>query len=281
MKVDSGEKFLKIFSAVFFVTLFLLASNSHAAERPSCILMKFTDDTRYDAINSAQLLSELVLEKMSATKKFNLKETEPIDSKIEERLYNEKVDDFKAFNDALASGNFNTFFEGDGFSEKKAQSITSAQLGQILTPELTQEIGQLHGAEYLIQGTIINLGSGNWWNEDLSMISGALTSLAAASASAVSSVLNNALGNFGGIDIEKNGIGVQCDVRIIKADTGEIIWNKRVVGVGESSMVSFGFVSVGARGLNENLYTKAMNKAAEKIVTALVADMEKNQLFVK
>ena len=281
MKFETGESFFKIFSAVFFVTFFALINISYAAERPSCVLMKFTDDTRYDAINSAQLLSELVVEKMSASKKFNLKETEPIDSKIEERLYNEKVDDFKAFNDALDSGNFDTFFEGDGFSEKKAQSITSAQLGQILTPELTQEIGQLHGAEYLIQGTIINLGVGNWWNEDFSMISGALTALAAMSTSAVSSVLNGALGNFGGIDIQKNGIGVQCDVRIIKAETGEIIWSKRVVGVGESSMFSFGFVSFGARGLNENLYTKAMNKAAEKIVTALVADMDNNQLFVK
>jgi len=281
MKIKAGERFLKIFSTVFFVTFFAVADFAFAAERPSCILMKFTDDTRYDAINSAQLLSELVLEKMSASKKFNLKETEPIDSKIEERLYDEKVDDFKAFNDALDSGNFSTFFEGDGFSEKKAQSITSAQLGQILTPELTQEIGQMHGAEYLIQGTIINLGSGNWWNEDLAMISGALTSLAAMSASAVSNVLNSALGNFGGIDIQKNGIGVQCDVRIIKAETGEIIWSKRVVGVGESSMISLGFVSFGARGLNENLYTKAMNKAADKIVSALLADMDNNQLFVK
>ena len=57
-------------------------------------------------------------------------------------------------------GDYNAMFEGPGFSEDKAQSIATASLGQKLSPGITNQIGQMHGAEYLIQGTIINLGDG-------------------------------------------------------------------------------------------------------------------------
>ena len=55
-----------------------------------------------------------------------------------------------------------TLFEGRGFNEKWAQSIASARLGQIVSPDIVGSIGRQHNAEYLIQGTILNLGSGDW-----------------------------------------------------------------------------------------------------------------------
>lgn len=36
--------------------------NAFASDNPTCVLMKFTDDTRYDAIESAANLSDLVME---------------------------------------------------------------------------------------------------------------------------------------------------------------------------------------------------------------------------
>ena len=167
---------MKKFLVLLIITIIFSTSVASAAksDNPTCVLMKFTDDTRYDAINSADRLSDLVLEKMIASKKFNLKEFEPIDENLERRLYDEKVDELTKFDAAISSGDYNDFFEGDGFQENKAQSIATANVGQIVTPEITAEIGKNHGAEYLVQGTIINLGTGAWMNEDLEIISGAV-----------------------------------------------------------------------------------------------------------
>lgn len=169
-------------------------------------------------------------------------------------------------------------FEGEGFNEKKAQSIATAQVGQIISPEITSAIGTAHNAEYLIQGTIINLGTGSWWYEDLAALSGALN---LATSLLNSSIPTGGLGDtLGGIEITKMGIGVQCDVRIIKADTGKVIWNKRVVGVNEQLNLNLGFIVFGNRKMNNNMYTKAMDIAAKKIVDSMIQDMNDGKLFM-
>lgn len=259
----------------FFATLLVcLWTASICAANPSCVLMKFTDDTRFDKIESAASLSDLVMEKLIASKKFNLMETRPLDEDIETKLYNENLRELNYLNTAIETGDFNPLF--DGFDERKAQSIASAQVGQIIPPEITSAIGKAHNAEYLIQGTIINLGTGAWWSDDYEALSGALNLATAALSSAIP------LGDFiGGVDIAKTGIGVQCDIRIIKAATGEVIWNRRVVGVNEQVSLDIGLVSIGNRKLNNNLYAKAMDKAAQKIVDALLADMSTGKLFTK
>lgn len=269
----------KIFTLI--VSLMILSTSASAAPstNPTCILMKFTDDTRFDRIESAESLSDLVMEKIIASGKFNLSETRPLDEDIEIKLYNENLRDLIYLNTAIETGDFNPLFEGDGFDERKAQSIATAQVGQIITPEITSAIGEAHKAEYLIQGTIINLGTGAWWSEDYAILSGALN---LATALMSSSIPVGGLGDLiGGIDISKTGIGVQCDIRIIKAATGEVIWSKRVVGLSEQVNLSLGLITIGNRKLNNNLYAKAMDKAAQKIVDAMVADMAAGKLFNK
>ncbi|MBQ6004858.1 MAG: hypothetical protein IJL14_01250 [Selenomonadaceae bacterium] len=242
-----------------------------AVAAPTCVLMKFTDDTRFDRIESAASLSDLVMEKMIADGRFNLTETRPLDENIEIKLYNENLRDKNYLLEAMNSGDFNPLFEGEGFDENKAQSIATAQVGQIITPSITQAIGKAHNAEYLIQGTIINLGTGAWWSDDYAELSSALN---LATSLMTSSIPLGGLGNLiGGVEIGKIGIGVQCDVRIIKAATGEVIWAKRVVGISEQVNLSLGLITIGSRKLNNNLYTKAMDKAAQKVVNAMAEEL--------
>ena len=89
------------------------------------------------------------------------------------------------------------------------------------------------------------------------------------------------MGGIGGVNVTIKGIGVQCDVRIIKASTGEVVWSKRVLGIGESQMISVGLVSFGHSNLSDALYSKAINKAADKIVNTLLEDMKTDSLFRK
>ena len=74
------KKFLVILTALF---VSLIAANVSAA--PTCVMMKFTNDTRFKNIDTAELLSDLVLEKLLASGKFNFVETRPLDSDIVQR----------------------------------------------------------------------------------------------------------------------------------------------------------------------------------------------------
>ena len=267
---------MKKFLVTLVLTLTLLNFSSSCAANPTCIFMKFTDDTRFDKLDTAETLSEEVMLKLVASGKFNFSETRPLDEDIETKLYNENLRDLKYLETAIETGDFNPLFEGEGFDERKAAAISSAQVGQIISPEITSAIGREHNAEYLIQGTIINLGTGAWWRDDYEALSGALNLATAALSSAIP------LGDFvGGVDISKTGIGVQCDVRIIKAATGEVIWNRRVVGVNEQVNLDIGLISIGNRKLNNNLYAKAIDTAAQKIVDAMLEDMAAGKLFAK
>lgn len=260
---------LKKSLGLLIMLIMLTVSTVEAA--PTFVLMKFTDDTRYDKIESAASLSDLVMEKMIASGKFNLKETYPLDEHIETQLYDEKMRELSQLETAFATNNFNGLFEGGGFDENKAQSIATAQVGQIISPEITQAIGAQHQADYLIQGTIINLGTGGWWNESFDRLSDDVNKASAlngisADMGAISDVMT--------VDVTKTGVGVQCDVRIIDAATGKIIWCKRVVGVHQQKSFDFLFMTIGNRKLNNNLYAKAMDKAADKIIEALVSDLD-------
>lgn len=274
----------KIFAILFALAVLVPANLVAAAKNPSCVLLKFTDDTRFDSMSTADKLSRLVWNKISESGKFNLYGTEPLDVDIEARLYDEKVDELTRFDAAIASNDYNALFEGTGFDERKAQSIATAQVGQIVTPEITAEIGNIDNAEYLIQGTIVNLGTGSWMNEDLEVIANVVNNVAIAASSQAANLITGSMGFLSAltaVNIKFLGIGVQCDIRLIKAATGEVVWSKRVLGIGEQSQITIGPVTFGHSNLSDKLYTKAMDKAADKIFKALVADMESGALFLK
>ena len=280
------RKFSKMLTAVAIAASISMPC-AYAADAPACVLMKFTDDTRYDAIESAENLSDLVMEKMIASGKFKLKETRPLPENMEKMLYDERSIEMSGFEAAINSGNFTPLFEGAGFSETKAQSIATASLGQTVTPAITQKIGAAHNADYLVQGTIINLGAGPWWSEDFEVMSQAINTASNFLGAPLASTLSGASGPLGGIfaggfDIKRTGIGVQCDIRIIKAETGEVVWQKRMTGISDQKQFKLGggLINIGNAKLNANMYSKAMDKVADAIVKSLVADMESNKLFL-
>lgn len=279
------KKIAKLLTAAA-LTLACSVPTAFAGDNPTCVLMKFTDDTRYDAIESAENLSDLVMEKMIASGKFNLKETRPLTEDMEKMLYDERSIELSGFEAAMKSGNFTPLFEGAGFSEDKAQSIATASLGQIVTPAITKQIGDAHKAEYLVQGTIINLGAGPWWSEDFAVMSQAINTASNILGAPLASALSGAMGPLGGIfaggfDVKRTGVGVQCDIRVIKAETGEVVWQKRVLGISDQKQVRLGggLINIGSAKLNANMYSKAMDKAATTIVNTLIADMEAKKLF--
>lgn len=271
---------------IFLALLIIFILSPRVVEgAPTFVMLKFSDDTRFDALNGtpddpAIQLSERLLKKLVQNSKFEFMSLEPLTEDIEAQLYDEKVGEYNKFLSATNSGNYNDFFEDGTFDERKAQTIATAQVGQIISPEITAKIGQDHGADYLIHGTIINLGTGNWHNENLEFISGAVNQYLSVITSYGSNILG-VLGNFGlgTIDIQTKGIGVQCDVRVIKAQTGEIVWSKRVTGVAEQRLIGLGLIVFGHTNVSYSLYQKAVDKTVDKISAALIADMTAGKIF--
>lgn len=236
------KKSLKVLASTMVTLIFSSTVTLTAFANPSCVLMRFTDDTRYDRVESAATLSDLVMEKLLNSGKFNFKETKVIDKNLEKLLYDEKAAVFQNARYAMNYGDYNTLFEGQGFNEKWAQSIASARLGQIVSPVIVSSIGRQHNAEYLIQGTILNLGSGDWMENkiaDAAQYANTAMSMMGGSGAA------NMMGPLGplsslasSINVKKTGIGVQADLKVIKVSTGEVIWQKEVVGKDTQKQIS-------------------------------------------
>lgn len=272
----------KMLTAFAAVAMAAFMNVNVALANPTCVMLKFEDDTRFDRLETTGTLSDLILEKLINTGKFNFVETKPLPESLEKRLYNEKANEIENLQWSLYYGNYSRLFEGPGFDEKRAQSIATAQLGQIISPDITSYIGRQHKAEYLIQGTIINVGEGAFLYDKAQQIANGAVSAINAFGSTNAA---NFLGPLGfiasAISINKGQIGIQADVRVIKASTGEVVWQKRITGKDTTTQVGVAFIKVGSTKLNSNMYFKAVDVTSTLIAKELAADMDAGKLFVK
>lgn len=280
------RKSLKVLASTMVTLVFSSTVTLTAFANPSCVLMRFTDDTRYDRVESAATLSDLVMEKLLNSGKFNFKETKVIDKNLEKLLYDEKAAVFQNARYAMNYGDYNTLFEGQGFNEKWAQSIASARLGQIVSPVIVSSIGRQHNAEYLIQGTILNLGSGDWMENKIAdaaqYANTAMSMMGGSGAANMMGPLGPLFSLASSINVKKTGIGVQADLKVIKVSTGEVIWQKEVVGKDTQKQISlFGGIKIGSDKLNNDMYYKAMENTAQIIADTLITDADAGEIFVK
>ena len=90
-------------------------------------------------------------------------------------------------------------------------------------------------------------------------------------------MLGSAIGNS---SQEDAGVGVIADMRIIKADTGEVVWSKRETGRGRVSNLTIGGIHTGSSEASEKELTKALDNVAKKLVDDLLGDLQENKLFL-
>ena len=247
-------------------------TQAFAADKPTCVLLKFSNDTRYKNIDTESLLSDLVVEKLLVSGKINLVESIPIGTDVENLLYNEKVNMLVNAESSLNKGNFNALFEGPGFDPKYADSISTAQVGQIISPEIMSKIGKNSGADYIIHGTIINMGYGEWMNDSQDTVSNILGGLL------------TLVGLPGGSGFLSNnahkGIALQSELRLIKAATGEVVWCKKIICLSDKSVESLNARLADVK-LQSETYANLMEFSAEEITNNLLDDLKKGKLFAQ
>lgn len=271
----------KFFASIIAVALLAAESLVSAAENPTCVFMKFTDDTRFVRVESAESLSDLVMEKLLSSGQFNFKETKVIDADMENLLYEERAAEFKNVARAIENNNFDLLFEGIGYNENFAQTIATARLGQFVSPEITSKIGSQHGAEYLIQGTIRNIGTGAWINMDFQRAQ--MYAMHAMSYAGTALASLGPLGALAGaLSQEVTTFQVQGDLKVIKASTGEVVWQQVVTGKKTKKQTNVGgLIKIGSDKIDNEMYAEAMDKTAQLIADALINDAANGKLFAE
>ncbi|MBR2215496.1 MAG: hypothetical protein IJ849_07035 [Selenomonadaceae bacterium] len=232
---------------VGMLSMFGLAEVAGAADQPSCVVMKFSNDTRFKKTDADAVLSDLVVEKMIASGKFQMKETRPLTAETEALLYDENARMKQGMREVMQGGSFTTLFEGPGFNSVEAYSIASAERGQLVSPAIVKKIGQDHQVDYLVQGTIDYIGTSKKSNEDFS--TGKMT--------------------------------VRCTLRLIQANTGKVIWIKSLDASDTNTSMKVSFFTIGSSKLDMNLYSKMLDKAAKKIVEKLITDLDAGSLLAE
>ena len=252
-----------IFSIV--TILVILISNFSSVSASSAVIMKFTDKTRFYKIGSAEILSDLITEKLLASGKFRLKESYPIDISVERKLYERNAAEHDNAEIAMQNENLDALFSGEGFNKNKAGNIDTAVKGQIVMPELTRAIGEKCGVEYLIQGTLENIGFAVTSDESVGTIA---------------SIVGGGIGQiFAGAKTEKKFLGVAVSLRIIEANNGKVVWDKKVIGHSHVTNLSNNKLAIGNNKLQEETFHKALNEAAENIVKAVLEDKNSQKFF--
>lgn len=263
----------RLLVAIFFamgVIIPFWAARGEGAEQNSFVMMKFVNKTRFKQLAPENKLSDLVMEKLVASGKIRLKETRPIDAHIDTELFDENYRVNQDINEA-ENGNLDALFE-----TRKASSMETSHRGQIISPQITSRIGQEHGAEYLIQGTILGISRGttedpnnSFWMDMAGMVAG---KWGGSSGAVVGDVLRDTKQT-------STGVNIQSDLRVIRAATGEVIWEKSVISASRQDKTKVAdIVSVGSDQMNMNLYEIALDQAAQKIVDEILADLDKGAL---
>lgn len=247
------------------------------APRPTCVMMKFTDETRFHRLDSDERFAEMVLDKLLATGKFNLQSTKPVPQDLEAMLYTDRYQEMQDAKTAIENDDLSAVFESPAFSDQYALTLSTAEKGQTLASGVTSRIGAENHAEYLIQGTILSLGKGSWEDADF-RLGTSLASVALNYIPGFGGLLSSIIGNMSKAD---TGFGVMADLRVIRADTGEVVWSGREQARAGKSKTNFVVASSGGVELSETDYVKALDKAADKIVQKLVKDIDENKVFLK
>lgn len=259
------KKFSNILMLAAAVAAFLMPVPRAGAEA-ICAMLTFSDNTRFHKIGGAGVLSDLVLEKLVASGKLSFKETKPLAGDSVMQLYDEDGKMYKIINQCRATGNYNPVFEGRQFDAAYARSVDLAVEGDVVEPELVQQIGRESGVKYLIQGTIDNYGTGKG-------VDGLGT------ASMVATMVTG-LPLFGALSLDESILGVSCTMRVIEVETGKVVWCKKMYEQATVTSVDIGKVSVGTDEMNSKMYYDAMDKVAEKLSATFLEDLQMHKLPV-
>lgn len=205
------------------------------------VFLKFADNTKYTEINTASMTSELLLTELTECKYISLVERFPIVDAINAEKKMNATEE--AQHEAIEKQDFGFVFNVE------ERSMNSKRRGDSLPSDDTRLIGEKYKANYLLHGAIEFLGT------DI--------------------ITDEGLKYYTGISRTTLYLTAIITVRLIHANTGEVVWAKSIRGISKDNFFEYQGIGVGTKKLNSQLFFKAVKKACEITKKELTADFEK------
>lgn len=220
-----------------------LASSCYA--KSTLVVLQFDDNTPYKEWQTADVMSEILLADLIDFPNIDLMERNAVrETKAAEQSFNSSsVADIST---AIKAGNLNAFYDG------VAGQASLQKVGDKLNAEKTSYLGKVHHANYLLHGSIDYLGTGE--SSFMSPLPQYDFSYKAPSLDAV------------------------VTIRLIRAQTGEIIWLTQKRGASKESLWKYHGIAIGSDELNNQLFVEALEKISKKVIKQMTEDMYKGIL---
>lgn len=252
--------------------------------KPACVVLNFSDETACKDMNLAPRLSNHVLAELSKSKLVRLKQEQPLAKDMEKELNQVHARDIAAAKSAMQNGDLSAVFESPYFaSERSAETVGTAKVGQVVSPEVTRTIGETSQAEYLLQGAILGVGAGVSENKDLKAVQDVSRDVFFNSTDGTNPVtmVAGAVAALSGLFHHKEAkLSMIADLKVIKADTGEVVWRDQATTTAKKTEFSALFVGHGsADNLSGDMQSGLLKKAAHNLVEKLSKAVAAGEVF--
>lgn len=212
----------------------------------SAVVITFADRTPYSELHTNKIIEPRLVEELTSLPELSLMEHFAIQEALTvEKKLNTTIDNVSAVVD---NADFEKVFEAVN------SNVTNKGTGAGILPAKTRMIGKKYHADYLIHGTIDYLGK----NSKHIMIP-----------------LKNSL-----FEMNNPYLEAVVTIRIIKAETGKVVWKKQEKGVSKESLIQFKGVTLGTGEFNNTMFREAMDKISIKIAKDLKEDLSLKKLVL-
>lgn len=228
------------------------------------LLGEFQDRSGYIKIQPEKMMSDLVTEILVNSGQFKIKEQPKLTADEMKRLYDEKFMNSQIIIAAKQSNNFDNLFGDNVTGVRVNVAMTDAVLGDFVCPEVVKAVGKKTGARYIVQGTVQQLGSAAWVNQE--------TNFAANLLGAITKAFGHV--DIGKFNFGKVGIGSKCDLRVIDTSTGEVVWHKIAFAFGKRGYMKHEVVQSGTLERDGEMLYQALNETSKQLAEALLQDVK-------
>ena len=222
--------------------LLCLCISSTCFANVSVVALSFDDNTPYKSWQTAEVMEDILLSDIMDFPDIYLVER----STVKEAIAAEK---------SLNGSNVDNIVDTDDFEaiyDNVAGQACLQRVGDKVNPDKTKYLGEAHHAKYLLHGSIDYLGTGE----------------------------SSFMSPFPAYDFSYKApyLDAVVTIRLIKADTGEVIWLTQQRGASKESLWKYKGVAIGSDELNNQLFVEALEKVSKKVMKQLAEDMKNGVL---
>lgn len=231
-----------VLKKIVTILLLCLCLSSSGFANVGMVVLSFDDNTPYKSWHTAEVMGDLLLSDIINFPDIDLMER----NTVKEVLTAEQSLNGSNMENLAATDDFDIIYDN------VAGQACLQKLGDKVNQEKSKYLGEVHHAKYLLHGSIDYLGTGE----------------------------SSFMSPFPAYDFSYKApyLDAVVTIRLIKADTGEVIWLTQQRGASKESLWKYKGVAIGSAELNNQLFVEALEKISKKVMKQMSEDMKKGVL---